>query len=72
MQVKFLQSIELSYNGNDTKHYEASQVYNSSHPQEIRAFEIALDMGYAKVYDPHVDDRPVPQENKATRPRSSK
>jgi hypothetical protein len=72
MQVKFTQSIELSYNGNDTKRYESGQVYSTNHPQEIRAFEIALETGYAKMYDPSIDDRPTPQETKVAKPKMSK
>jgi hypothetical protein len=72
MQVIFNKTVDLSFNGCDTKTYESGVVYNIEHPQERVAFNLAIEEGYAKKYDPDVDNRPTPQETKVAQPRSGK
>ncbi len=69
MQVIFTKTVELSYNGSATRIYDAGSVHSAKHPQEVTAFKLALEAGDAKMYDPAVYDRPMPQENKVQAPK---
>lgn len=68
MQVIFNKTTELSSNGSHTRVYDAGAVYKALHPQEMRAFEMAIEAGDAKLYDPNVYDRPIAQETKVITP----
>lgn len=72
MQVIFNKTVELSYNGCDTKTYESGNVYSITHPQERVTFNLAIEDGSAKKYDPEIDNRPTPQETKVAQPKSGK
>jgi hypothetical protein len=68
MKVRIKQNIALSYDGVNARLYEKGKEYEAVHAQEKRAFQNAVDTGYAE----YVVEATPTKELKVTLPQSKK